>query len=263
MTATFQSHAMLALVALLALWGIATWAGGSESRLAARLIFQFFGTIALPVAAAMGLMLLALARVTNLDERVWQAMIAGLFIATGWLTTAVFSANAERRLKAEKLRDYHKALYAEIGNTLAAYYGDGRADDYARDIVVRMETDADFVPFIPRETHDRVFAALLEEIEVLPRQTIDAVIAFYGLVTSVEALADDMRGERFLTLEQVRRIAIYRDYIDMRVRARQLGEYALRLIKAFGEGGAPAAEAVAQAFNSPDGVQRRPSAGSV
>ncbi|MFZ5962753.1 hypothetical protein ACOXXX_07350 [Thalassococcus sp. BH17M4-6] len=248
MSDTVQTVAMLGLAALLALWGIATWMGGSESRLAARLIFQFFGSIALPVAAAMGLMLLLVARLTDLEERVWQALIAGLFIATGWLTTAVFSANAQRREKAEKTRDYHKALYAEIGNALNNLYDAGQGEAEGNRTLARMRVDQGFVPLVPREHDDHIYDAVLDEIEVLPRVTIDAIVSYYSLIKSIAALCDDMRGDRFRSEEfdQSRRIAMYSDYLEMRKQAFLSGQHALKLIKLYSEGDHDAAREAAR-----------------
>ncbi|MEM9580415.1 MAG: hypothetical protein AAF891_06980 [Pseudomonadota bacterium] len=239
----------------------------SEDAPVARRVFaRFLFNIALPLAVIIGVPLMVLASLTDLPVQLWAAIVAGSVIATGWLTSTIFAELGRTQAKAERLRDYHKALYAEIGNTLAAYYVDGQAQAFADEIIEKMTRDADFVPFIPRETHDRVFSALVDEIEVLPRQTIDAVISFYGLVASIGALSGDMRGERFQQLEQDRRIVMYRDYIEMRLRAARMGEYTLRLIKAYSEGGAASANQVMQrvkrGINSPDADLPRPSAGS-
>ena len=233
-----------------------------DAPIARRVFARFVFNIVLPLAVIIGAPLLVLALLMDLPTQLWAAIIAGSVIATGWLTSTIFAELGRTQGKAERLRDYHKALYAEIGNTLAAYYVDGNVETYAEDIVARMTENPDFVPFIPRETHDRVFSALVDEIEVLPRQTIDAVISFYGLVASIGALAGDMRGERFQTLEQDRRILMYQDYIAMRLRAARMGEYTLNLIKAYSEGGADAANKVARRVNSRGADLLHPLAGS-
>ncbi len=260
-------------LALLALALGLGWALSAEARVAYRVIWQFFATIALPVLVLLGVPLVLLYSLVELDPRLWQALIAGLVIATGWLTTAIFAELARRRQRAERLRDYHKALYAEIGNTLASLYDEGRGEDHVAATVARMRAEADFVPFIPRERHDHVYDAVITEIDVLPRQTIDAIVAYYSLVKSIGALADDMRGEGFRQLAPERRIAIYSDYAEMRRQAFAFGQYALALIKAFSEGGARAAVQVQEAaragrlqgspgVSSPGGDRSGPSRGS-
>ncbi|MEM7487706.1 MAG: hypothetical protein AAF390_01140 [Pseudomonadota bacterium] len=229
----------LALVFWAALW---LGKGAAAPR---RVILSFLFRIALPMSILVGVPLVLLAQVVELEDRLWQALIAGSVIATGWLATAVFGESERRATKAERTRDSHKALFAEVQNALSAFYGEGQAAEDAAALVARMEADPDFVPFIPREHHDRVFAALMDEIEVLPRQTIDAIVAFYAHVAAIQSLADDMRGEGFGRLKQDRRIAIYRDYVAMRMRAFRMGEYVLDLIAAYAAGGVVAAERVA------------------
>ena len=207
-----------------------------DAQVARRLFVQFFGTIVAPLVVVFGLVLAALSWLFDFDERVWAAVIAGLVIASGWLTSAIFAELGKSRGRAERLRDYHKALYAEIGNTLATLWDGWVAKDGER-VMERMRADAEFVPFIPREHNDHVYNAVVEEIDVLPRQTIDAIVAYYSLIKSIATLADDMRGEQFRLLPQARRLPIYEDYLKMREQAHATGQYALKLISAFSDGG--------------------------
>ncbi len=217
---------------------------GDEASVAQSVLLQFFVTIALPVLVVLGLPTVVLFWAMGADPRLWQALIAGLVIATGWLTTAIFAELGKRRGKAERLRDYHKAIYAEIGNAINTLYDAGAGEAYGAQTVARMEGDAQFVPLVPREHHDHIYDAVLDEIEVLPRQTIDAIVSYYSLVKAIAALAEDMRGERFLSenFGQPRRIAMYSDYLEMRKQAFLSGQYALKLIKLYSEGGREAAE---------------------
>ncbi|MEM7711224.1 MAG: hypothetical protein AAF264_10835 [Pseudomonadota bacterium] len=180
------------------------------------------------------------------ESRAVQATIAGAFVATGWLVNGWQNRRTDSRLRAARTRDAHKALFAEIQNALATFYGEGQAAADAEALVERMRGDPDFVPFIPREHHDRVFVTLLPDIDVLPRQTIDAIVAFYSQVAAIESLAGDMRGDGFVLLRQDRRIDVYQDYVAMRVRAFTMGEYVLNLIAAYADGGVPGAERIAR-----------------
>lgn len=219
---------------------------GEDARATRRVILSFVFRVALPMAILLGLPLVALGQVVDLEDRLWQALIAGLVIATGWLATAIFAETERAARKAERTRDFHKALFAEIQNALSVFYGEGQAEQHARDLIARMEADPDFVPFIPQEHHARVFEALMKDIEVLPRQTIDTVVAFYSHVSAIAALAADMRGQGFRRLPQDRRIALYRHYIEMRLRAFAVGQYLLKLISAYAAGGPERAEAFAR-----------------
>jgi hypothetical protein len=182
------------------------------------------------------------ASILGLDARIWQAAIAGGVVALGWLVNGWRGRRDAARLRRERLRDAHKALYAEIRYTCAAYWGEGEAEAHGRRLVERMRADGGFIPFVPREDNDRVFESMLGQIDILPRQTIDAVVAFYAVLRAIAALAEDMRGARFAGLEADRRIAVYEDYLAMRRRAFDYGQHALSLIEAYASGGRAAAE---------------------
>ncbi len=239
----------LLLLAGTAILVVAFWLV-DDARVSRRVFRRFFVNIGLPLVVLLGLPLVALALSVDLEPRVLQALVAGLVIAAGWLTTAIFSELEKARAKAERTRDYHKALFAEIRHTLDAFYADGQSDELVDEITARMQDDDGFVPFIPNERHDRVYGALVDGIEVLPRQTIDAVVAYYSVISALQAFAEDMRGDGYKGLSQGRRITMYQDYAAMRVRAYQLGNHALRLIKAYSEGGAAAAERAASRLSS-------------
>lgn len=246
------SHYWPALALLTAGIMIAAFGISADAGVTRRVFARFFLNIALPLLLLLGLPLLWLATHVDIEPRILQALVAALVIAGGWLTTAIFAELEKARTKAERMRDFHKAIYAEIRDSLVVLASEGEAVRQSEMLIARMQEDPDFVPFIPLERHDRVFAALIEDIEVLPRQTIDAIVAYYSLLGSIEALATDMRSNRYRCLQQARRILIYTDYAAMRSRAYQLGTYALLLINAYADGGAKSAEALTQRLNSRD-----------
>ena len=176
------------------------------------------------------------------DPRIWQAVIAGGVVALGWIVNGARERAEARRQRRSRTRDVHKALFAEIQNTLSVFYGEGRAEQDAAELIARMRADPDFVPFVPHEVHDRVFVALISDIEVLPRQTIDAIVAFYSYISAVMALAQDMRGRGYARLPADRRIALYEDFMAMRLRAFAMGQYVLKLIRIYADSGPEAAE---------------------
>ena len=237
------AHWLLMAALSAAVLGVAFAASG-EAPVARRVFRDFVFLVAGPLAVIFGWALVLVARFANLSTEVWQALIAGSVIASGWLTTAIFNELSRARLKSERLRDYHKAIYAEIGTALQTLWDENRSEADAAGIIERMEGDPDFIPFIPRETHDQIYTSIMGEIDVLPRQTIDAIVAYYSLARAISALAEDMRGKRFPTLAQDRRIAMYRDYLAMRSLAFAFGQFALKLIQTYSQRGAAATEAV-------------------
>ena len=263
MTELVRDYWVLAVLIAVAVFAVAFWFG-NEAPVARRVFTQFGVYIALPLFVVVGAFLFALASTTDLDERIWQAIIAGLVIATGWLTTAIFNELGKAQGKAERMRDYHKAIFAEISNALEVFWANGEAEAYAEALVERMREDGDFVPLIPREHHDFIYNSLVDEIEVLPRQTIDPIVAYYSLIKGMNALAEDMRGEMFRASEfsQTRRIAMYQDYFETRRRAFEVGKFARNMILEYAASGAAGADAYAQRLNSRDADRTGPSPGS-
>lgn len=250
--------AVLGIIAVAVVMIVSAVIYGEESRAARSVIRRFFLTIALPVALTVAVPLIIAGQFITLDVRIWQALIAALVITTGWLTSAIFTEQGLVRRKAERLRDYHKALYAEIGTSVDALWDMGNSDAYADQLIEKMGKDDSFVPFIPREQHDFIYDAIVKEIDVLPRQTIDSIVAYYSQIKAIAALAEDMRSSEFNQLPSDRRILMFIDYNGMRQQAFAYGQHALKLIAAYSSGGSRAADAV----STPGAGQNDPSQGS-
>ena len=204
-----------------------------KMRVGWTVIGQFVLTIALPLSLLLGLPLLALSANVPIDVRIWQAVIAGAFVALGWLATAIFAEVGKIRDRSEKLRDFHRAIYAEMRPHLAALGSDSGLDAHADQVVARMQSDPDFVPFIPTETNDRIFKSLVAEIQILPRETIDPIVEYYAQLAVVAEMARDMRGDTFKSLSQERRILMYRDYIDLKKQVLAFGRFAIGMIETY------------------------------
>lgn len=183
---------------------------------------------------------------TQVDARIWQAVIAGAFLAFGWIFNGWQDRVQARKLREEQLRDAHRAIFAEIATNLSNLWDIESLRDYGADMAAKMEEDPDFIPFIPRERNDRLFEAIQARIHILPRVTIDPIVAYYAQIDAVGALVDDMRGEAFKTLPQDRRIVMYLDYIEMRVQVLAFGRVANYLIDVYSKKGKVAAEEAAE-----------------
>lgn len=201
-----------------------------------------------------------------LESRVVQAVLAGGFLALGWVFNGRQNRREATRLRAEKLRDFHRAIYAEIASYMDNLGSSEDLEAYRDDIVSKMQGDADYVPLIPRERSDEIFRALVAEISILPRVTIDPIVVYYNQITAIEELIQDLRGERFAALNVERRVRMYRDYIGLKLQAFEDGHYALRMIAAFSEGGREGAIAeearIAKELSNPDADPSAPSQGS-
>ncbi len=187
----------------------------------------------------------------NIDARIWQAVIAGLFVAGGWVFNGWQNRRQETRLRAEKLRDTHRAIYAEIDSNLSNLWDAQSLDDYCQGMVERMQQDANFIPLIPRERNDRLFESIQSNIHILPRVTIDPIVMYYSQLDTLAAHVGDMRGQAFKTLSPERRILMYMDYIEMRKQALEFGRMANYLIDVYSKDGKAAAEAEAARLARP------------
>lgn len=197
------------------------------------------------------------------DDRVQQASIAGLVISVGWFMGFFLREISQLMGRWERVRDVHRALYAEIGHNLYNL-GEGDALETQRvDMLDRIQSGQGFVPLIPRERNDTVFRSIAEEIHILPRTSVDPVVAYYSQLAAIDAMVEDMRGETFKTISEERRAAMYGDYIDLKQQAKGYGDFALEMIDAYAEGGRRKAMALreerraevvaASGLNSPDG----------
>lgn len=162
---------------------------------------------------------------SGVDACIWQAVIAGVFLAAGWLVNGWHN---------------RRAHYSETDANLASLWDPVCWQRYRGRIVGKMEDDADFVPFIPTERHDPVFDAVIADVRVLPRQTIDPSVLHYAQVKSVAA---DICARGFATFAQGRRIA-------MKVQLLAFGSYANALINGYSKEGADAVRTEAQRLNS-------------
>lgn len=187
----------------------------------------------------------------DLDPRIWQAILGGSFLALGWIFNGWQNRRVAAKLRSERLRDAHRAIFAEIDVYLSNYFSEDVLDRDGGEMIDRMTKDDTFVPLIPRERHDRLFRALEAEIHILPRVTIDPIVSYYTQLSSIEMLVEDMRGDTFATFESSRRIAMYRDYIEMRKQALIFGRLANRVIVVSAKDGKEAAEREALRLSNP------------
>lgn len=160
-----------------------------------------------------------------------QAVIAGAFLAIGWWVVALQNRRRDANLRAERVRDVQRALFAEIRAYLAVLRRDDIAA-YGEQIRDRILTDPGYFPVIPTERNDAIFRAIVGEIHVLPRDTVDPIVLYYGQLNAIAAIIQDLRELDVARIGAERAANIYRDYISMKLEALQLGDHALEAIRA-------------------------------
>lgn len=124
----------------------------------------------------------------------------------------------ERELRDEKIEDIQTALLADIKSyphRIAA--SDLDRHFQALEEQIRSATpEHPFTPFVPRDVEPQLWTLIAREVHVLPVGVIDPVVSFYTQVETIKLFADDLRSGRFSELSSERKIAMYKDYIDLK-----------------------------------------------
>lgn len=166
-----------------------------------------------------------------LSPQAQQAMIAGLFLAVGWWVVALQNRRRDANLRAERVRDVQRAIFAEIRAYLAVLQRDN-VGEYGAAIKERVLTEPGFFPVIPTEHNDAIFKAIIGDIHVLPRDTVDPVVLYYSQLNAISAIISDLRELDVAKIGADRAAGMYHDYISMKIEALELGEQALEAIGA-------------------------------
>ena len=167
------------------------------------------------------------------DTRVQQALIAGTVVALGWVVGFTLREVSAHLGRVERLRDVHRALFAEIMHNLQNL---GSADDlrsYGQDMIDRIGGGEGFTPFIARERNDTVFQSIVADLHILPRVTIDPIVQYYSQIAALDALIEDLRSDAFRALPPQRRADVYADYIAVKINLVEYGQEATEVIDAY------------------------------
>ena len=165
-----------------------------------------------------------------LSPQAQQAVIAGAFLAAGWWVVALQNRRRDATLRAERVRDVQRAIYAEIRAHLAALERDEIAV-YGAAIAHRILTEPSYFPVIPTEHNDAIFQAIVADIHVLPRDTVDPIVLYYSQLNAIGAMIADLRALDLARVGPDRAVGMYRDYIAMKIEAMTLARGAMQAIR--------------------------------
>jgi hypothetical protein len=147
-----------------------------------------------------------------LDTALVAAIVSAVITMLGWLASHWSERRLEAKRRTEKVTDVQAALLAEIESNLKRYQEldlDGHAFEMNR-LIRKSRT---FTPFVPRYVSEVVFEAMIAEAHLLPTQTIDDVVAFYKQEYKLRELVEDLRSDRYASLEPDRKALMYEDYV--------------------------------------------------
>lgn len=175
-----------------------------------------------------------------LSPYIVSALIGATITVLGWMTSGVMRRRETARMRAERRDDMQKAIYAEIRAYVAILERDSL--DYFGPQVVKRIREQDFVPFLAKENHSIIFLALLQDIHILPLETIDIITVYYQTVGAISDIILDMRADSYKALSSDRRAVIYEDYISMKKFALEIGRDAMERIQIYSKGGKEAVQ---------------------
>ncbi|QPH55140.1 hypothetical protein [Pontivivens ytuae] len=168
--------------------------------------------------------------VDAMDDRVTAAIIAAAVSAVvavlSWVFAFFRDERRERRRRRERVIDVQKAIRAEIETHVYQLERDD-LDRVAEVVATLFGSDPGYVPFIPRERHDVIFAVLVGDIQVLPTDTIRPVVVYYDILATIDAMTEDMRSERYGALDPERRALFFADYMDTKRNLLRRGQKAI------------------------------------
>lgn len=168
-----------------------------------------------------------------------QALIAGIFLSCGWLVVAAQTRRRDARLRREREADIQRALLAEIRAHVFSLEQQSPSRSDAEALIARIRS-GNFVPTLPQQGNDRIFAAVISELHILPAPVIDPIVIYYRLLSIMGALATDLR--RISRKDGERAAQMMADYLALMAETRDSGIHAIRVLTECLQGGAEAVE---------------------
>lgn len=170
------------------------------------------------------------------DTRVQQGAIAAAVVAAGWLVTFGFREVSVWIERKERSRDILVAISAEIYDYSEAISLDDASAWVAKvteDVRQGGDSEEDaFYPFISKISEPVIFNKLVEQVHLLPEESIDTTIQFYSMLSDLRLFVEDLRSEDFCKISAERRLIGYVDLIDMRMTTVDIAKEALRVLDA-------------------------------
>ena len=177
-------------------------------------------TVLVPILLVLSIPIGLLILHDGLDIRLRQAILAGLIIMAGWLTT--FVLQEERRLsdRTDRRLDTLIALQSETYNILSKI--DNQAiKKTASEVQQKMRTGGmgpfAYVPFSTSESPPIVFTTVSESVPLLKPATLRPVLRFYAEYEDLRSLIADMRAPDYHGLSPERRVDIHKELIRRRI----------------------------------------------
>ncbi|WP_349364520.1 MAG: hypothetical protein ABL307_04375 [Roseitalea porphyridii] len=158
------------------------------------------------------------------------ASISAAIVMTIWFLNRYQERKIEENRRKRKTIDVMSALIAEIRSYTSS-------TDFKRNDIKRAKRSAieafegpygyRFIPYVPIEKHDRVFEAVMLDIQVLPYTVVHQVVGFYSQMTAITGLQQQLNTDGYRELPSSRRLRLLLRYLDMNDHALKLARSAL------------------------------------
>jgi hypothetical protein len=152
-----------------------------------------------------------------IGSAVVAVVISSLVTVAGWFMTLRHERIRETERRIERVEDIQTALLADIRSSSHRFFQTD-LDAHLNDIEARIRGGSEgegYTPFVPREPGSLLWESTAAEVHILPTEVIDAVVIYFSQLETIRLFAEDLRAERFSSLDIERKIAMYRDYIKL------------------------------------------------
>lgn len=171
-----------------------------------------------------------------LNERVQQALIAAIVIATGWMVAFAVREVRHELDRQDLVRDVLEALRSEIWDYFqkAALVDLRVACRTTCRAIMRADPTQPYKPFIPKVSEPVVFQSVGEGLQAIPSDLMGRVVSFYSQLSDERAYTEDLQRDSLVELQpQKRRARIYQTHFEIRHTAKIYAARALVEIDAY------------------------------
>ena len=162
-----------------------------------------------------------------LNPTVMAAMVAATVAMLAWPVNDWLNRRRARALRAERVSDVQRALLAEIRAHVVALESQ-RLDDAGTAALLAGLRDSARIPFVPAQANDRIYAAVIEDVHILPADVIDPVVTYYRQLSIMASFAEALQKQA--DKDHARAVEMFADYLELTEAARESGQEALRLL---------------------------------
>jgi hypothetical protein len=159
-------------------------------------------------------------------------VISSLVTIAGWYATHRSERLLEAARRQERILDIQTALLADIRST-GHRFRLIDLDRHLAEMVAQIQgapEGGDYTPFVPREPGSLLWSSVAHEVHILPNDVIDPVVLFFSQLETIRYFVDDLRSDRFVSLDRARKVAMYEDYVRMMKYLVQLADNAQRAL---------------------------------